>query len=439
VLSGVALFVACGTSNSDDKNNDSTGGKSTSNTGGKSTSNTGGKSTSNTGGTFGTGGSAQQGGKVQSGGASQSGGKSSAGGTGGSGSVAMGGEGGLGGSAGQGAQGGEGGEAGTGGESGHGAGPCVSMRLKEEGKTVALPALVSLNFQVTDCVGKPIADLACVDFIVEEDGEDISQFEATAKTVTTNLAYNTETMLLLDLSGSVVSSGNLDDVKAAAIAFVNSVLGPVPADNHGNIAVYSFDGDAAIHEISPFSSDRTSLTNAITGIACPGPYCEDSTTNLYGAVMRGIAALDQRILTVSPTRANIGGMFIVFTDGTDRAQRQTEAEALAAVMRTPSSVITVGAGAEIDKGVLGKLGRDGYYEAKSYKELSDAFVEVAGQVRDSAASHYTLYFCSDRRNAADHSLTIKVKPAGAGELSTKFNSAGFKGGCMLPMAAAMCK
>ena len=229
------------------------------------------------------------------------------------------------------------------------------------------------------------------------------------------------------------------DPKAAAIAFVNSVLGPVPADNHGNIAVYSFDGDAAIHEISPFSSDRTSLTNAITGIACPGPYCEDSTTNLYGAVMRGIAALDQRILTVSPTRANIGGMFIIFTDGTDRAQRQTEAEALAAVMRTPSSVITVGAGAEIDKGVLGKLGRDGYYEAKSYKELSDAFVEVAGQVRDSAASHYTLYFCSDRRNAADHSLTIKVKPAGAGELSTRFNSAGFKGGCMLPMAAAMCK
>ncbi len=308
------------------------------------------------------------------------------------------------------------------------------FKIIPESQSVDQPALVSVGFKVTHCSGDPVGDLQAADFRIKQDGEDISKFEAAAATVSSNKAYVSEILLLIDLSGSVTASGKLTTLKDSAKKFIDSAIPPESVQSR-KVAIFSFDGNTEIHKIAALSNDAASLKRAIDSISCPGSYCSDSTTNLYGAVWNAVISMDAQVLQDSQLhRESIyNGSVVVFTDGTDRAQRATRDQAVNAVKRSKTAVFTVGVGAEYDEAVLKQLGKSGYFAATDYTQLGEAFTKVADEIENEANSHYILHLCSDRRNNASHKLEIGVEADGlTGSFTTDFSSSAFTGGCVLP-------
>ena len=71
------------------------------------------------------------------------------------------------------------------------------------------PAVVKLFLTARSCDGEPLAGLTPEQFVVQEDGEEISTYESEQNTVKDPRQFRLVTVLLLDMSGSIVASGNL--------------------------------------------------------------------------------------------------------------------------------------------------------------------------------------------------------------------------------------
>jgi hypothetical protein len=293
---------------------------------------------------------------------------------------------------------------------------------------------VNVDFNIKDsCTGKPVPNIDSFKFY--QDGQEISNFEAASGVSRKNRDYRSKTLLLIDLSGSVTNSGNLDVLKAAAKSFATTILAPERRTNY-QVAIYGFAGDANISRISDFSNDPVALGRAIDAVTCPGPpHCADSTTDLYNAVINGVRTLDSRL--VMDAQANpgliLGGTLVVYTDGTDRAERRQLSEAVTAVKGTKASVITVSIGSEINTNALSQIGKSGYFGGLDYAQLEAQFAKVVAEIQAEADSHYSAYFCSDKRNNATHILKVEaITENKVGSLEFLFNSTGFGGGCQVP-------
>ena len=157
----------------------------------------------------------------------------------------------------------------------------------------------------------------------------------------------------------------------------------------------------------------------------------DQTTDLFGAV---IGAADVTDATLAGLTAEISGASVVlFTDGRDRAQRNTRTEALARIgqLAPVVTVFTIGLGNEINPDDLSRIGRDGFARSTSSDELVAAFQRVGAGVVDEAESYYNFEYCSPiRSGTAD--LYIEARDRGrAGSLMVSYSGDGFVGGCTL--------
>lgn len=296
-----------------------------------------------------------------------------------------------------------------------------------------LPGKVSILFKVSDTEGLPVAGLVADQFTIYEQGindacfNTISTSESAARISSNSQVFNNNALLVLDLSNSVLSS-SLVELKDASISFIDNVM-PTSQEDSFKMAIYWFDGENELHLLNDLSSSKEELTNAINSIT--EDISNDPSTDLYGAVIKSTDKASE-LLAASTQGDKIGAASVViFTDGTDQAARFTQASAQQKVDDADPNIsfFTIGLGAEIDTQVLSDLGKTGSVFASNKEELETTFNDISIKVRERANSFYLFEYCSPKRGG-ENNLAISVKTGSrSGAVQTKFNAAGFTGGC----------
>ena len=112
------------------------------------------------------------------------------------------------------------------------------------------PSNIYLLFSVETCSGLPKAGISADEFEIYEDGELISIFEGGQTILPRPRLYTLATVLLLDLSGSILESETLEPLKSSAQSFVSQVAG----EDGQEVAIYLFDGRETIKQLVAFTT-----------------------------------------------------------------------------------------------------------------------------------------------------------------------------------------
>jgi hypothetical protein len=296
---------------------------------------------------------------------------------------------------------------------------CLTLRLVDA--NVHKPSNIAFYFSVADGI-HPVPSMTADQFRIFEDGKIVSAFESKQTILNPEVAVVQQTLLLMDMSGSVTASGRLPELVEAASAFAERV------GKTQQVAVYAFDGQKDIHPIVGFS---TGAGNLHAGIAALTTFrAKDPSTNLNGAVVEGIKVLEQQMARAAqPLRI---GSVVIFTDGTDHAHRVDRATLMKALDDAPSSisVFAIGVGAEVDEGELREIGRTRTIMSKDPNKVRAAFDELGQIVEDYGKSFYLLSYCSPAR-AGQHDVEVEAHPPhhGSGRVKYHFNAEGFGPEC----------
>lgn len=299
-----------------------------------------------------------------------------------------------------------------------------SLQLTEIQTAHEKPSNVAVYFKVEDSKGEPVGGMTADQFEIYEDGELVSVLESQQTILNPEVAASHYTLLLIDMSGSVVDSDDADKVVDAALLFTSQV------ETNNKVAIYAFDGEEKIHKITGFTGNEAGAEARAGSLRGFTP--KDKSTNLNGAVVQGLEALDEGLEKAeNPLRI---GTLVVFTDGTDRASRVTKEAMLEAVDETPYDIFAIGLGAEISEKDLQEVGKDGTSLATDSNEVEQAFAEIGERVESLTRSYYLLSYCSPARAEA-HTVSIQAthavdgKNSQSGSLETDFDASGFKPGC----------
>ena len=298
-----------------------------------------------------------------------------------------------------------------------------------------LPGKVSIFFRVSDVNGNPVPGLTADQFTIYEQGRNddcfntISSTESSARISPNSQIFSNNTLLVLDLSNSVLSS-SLDELKSASTSFITAVMPATPTDGV-KMAIYWFDGENELHLLNELTSSRTELAEAVDGIT--NDISNDPSTDLYGAVIKS-TDIASELVKESTSGGRIGAASVViFTDGTDQASRFTEDAALKKVNEANSNIsfFSIGLGGEIDTDVLSAIGKTSSVFAQNKDELEDTFNEISEKVSERANSFYLFEYCSPKRDGSgENNLAIEVTTSTRnGAVQTKFSANGFTGGC----------
>ncbi|MGB5820575.1 MAG: VWA domain-containing protein [Saonia sp.] len=297
------------------------------------------------------------------------------------------------------------------------------------------PGKVSILFKVSDIDGTPVSGLTANQFTIYEQGRNdacfntISTSESLARISPNSQVFNNNTLLVLDLSNSVLSS-SLEELKTASISFVNNVI-PATESPSFQMAIYWFDGENELHLLNPLTSSKDELISAIDTIN--SDISNDPSTDLYGAVIKSTDIAEGLLRENSNDQIIGAASIVIFTDGTDQASRFTENDALNKVNRANPNIsfFTIGLGAEIDTQVLTDIGKTFSVFAGNEAELEATFNDISFRVSQQASSFYLFEYCSPKRDGSgENNLAIQVKDGSReGAVQTKFSANGFTGGC----------
>ncbi|WP_133672696.1 vWA domain-containing protein [Maribacter caenipelagi] len=298
-----------------------------------------------------------------------------------------------------------------------------------------LPGKVSVFFRVSDTGGNPVPGLTANQFTIYEQGRNddcfntISTSESSARISPNSQIFSNNTLLVLDLSNSVLSS-SLEELKLASTSFIEAVM-PATATESVKMAIYWFDGEDELHLLNELTSSRVELTDAVDGIT--DDISNDPSTDLYGAVIKS-TDIASDLVKVSTADGKIGAASVViFTDGTDQASRFTEEAALKKVNQANANIsfFSIGLGAEIDTEVLTAVGKTASVFATNKDELERTFRDISEKVSERANSFYLFEYCSPKRDGSgENNLAIQINTGSRqGAVQTKFSANGFTGGC----------
>jgi uncharacterized protein YegL len=278
------------------------------------------------------------------------------------------------------------------------------------------PSVVRLAFRLF-CGDTNIGDKTATDFEILEDGDAVSAYESELTMVPITASFQLSTALVLDMSGSMLESGRLPQLLDAVSAFINTT------ESDQEIGIYLFDGRENLTTLQPFTSNKSVLLESVDTL---NEYeSVDSSTNLNGAIVRGLALLDAE--EAEHEDLTFGGTLAVFTDGTDQAGRVSDDAAVTAVEASSHSVYSVGLGGEADSAHLADVGKSGALLAANVDELSTAFENLAESIRAQTAGFYVIAYCSPKR-AGRHTLEIRLDGTNA-SAGVEFNADGFDSGC----------
>ena len=297
---------------------------------------------------------------------------------------------------------------------------CGGLHVRRINSAQKKPNNVWVFFTVDRGKTEPVGGLTADDFDIYEDGDLVSKFESKQMIQNPEVAAVMYTMLLVDMSGSVTESGQADNLVDAAKGFADRV------GKTQKVGVYAFDGEAKIHSVVPFTEAQGSVQGGLDGLRSYKP--KDPSTNLHGAVILGLRELKKEL--DKDRRPLKFGTLVVFTDGTDRANRNTRAEMKAEIAAQPYEdyqKLAIGVGAEIGKANLEDIGIDGTELASDQAKVKEAFDRTAAKIEAHMKRFYLLSYCTPARKG-EHEVTIEANakdPKGTGSLKYKFNSDGF--------------
>jgi uncharacterized protein YegL len=270
----------------------------------------------------------------------------------------------------------------------------------------------------------PVGGLAASDFKIYQDGHLISEFESKQTIQNPEVAAVMYTMLLVDMSGSITGAGQADSLVDAAKSFSDRV------GKTQKVGVYAFDGEAKIHSVVPFTETSGQVQGGLEGLRKYKP--KDPSTNLHGAVVEALRELHG---SLEKDRKPLKfGTLVLFTDGTDQAHRATREDMkkeLGDDKYKDYEMFAIGVGAEIDKGLLGDVGRDGTELASDQNKVKEAFDKMAARIEAHTKRFYLLSYCTPARQG-DHDVTVEAhtkNPDGSGALQYKFSAKDFGSEC----------
>ena len=293
---------------------------------------------------------------------------------------------------------------------------CVSFKLLNS--ETHQPSVVKLYFQLKTCNGEPLSGIQPEQFLIKEDDTEVSVYESDQGYAPDPRAFQLATVLLLDMSGSILESGNLPPLQQAAKVFVQTVA------SGQSISIYTFDGRAELQQLVDFTESVSELQNGIDSLS--NYEIVDKSTNLNGAVLQGLDILDSRDNSFS-SGVLFAGSLAVFTDGTDQAARVSDHKASSEASSSSFNVYTIGLGGEVDRNHLEDVGKDGSYIADDVNTLESVFADAASDIESMAESYYILAYCSPKR-AGDHELELSIREF-SGSVTYDFDADGFEGGC----------
>jgi hypothetical protein len=298
-------------------------------------------------------------------------------------------------------------------------GGCHRLRLELVDASVQQPSNVALYFSMDNRKGEPVSGVGAKEFQIFEDGKLISLYESKQTILNPEVATVRYTLLLLDMSGSVVDSGQVPLIQEAVGQFI-AALGE---DEH--VAIYAFDGREEILPIAAFgTSDKTASWRAQN---LESWNAEDPSTNLNGAVIKAVEVLDEaKASSEVPLRF---GTLVIFTDGTDRAHRATAKAALRAMQGSDIDSYVIGLGGEVDQEEMQRLSTSGVLHFAEKEKVVEAFKEMGEKLKARGTRYYLLSYCSPSR-AGRHRLTVETQVGDdTGKLSFEFSAEGFEPGC----------
>ncbi len=318
-----------------------------------------------------------------------------------------------------------------------------TLSIKQLDHDVRTPSNITVAFKVETANGEPVAGLQTGDFNsvgaennnfeIWENDRKISQDESTAKIDPDSGDFDYYVYMLLDLSQSILNN-SLDQTKLGAKTLVENLFAKGFRANSLKVKIAFFDGSDAVQVIQNFTNDASILQEKIDEISTD--ISNDPSTNLYGAVIKGVEELNSTIVEsqISEEKYIVAGSLILFTDGTDQASRNTYNQALDAVNNANSNakIFAIGLGGETDEDVLQRIGKDGYKKAEDAADLADTFGQIADLIVQETDSYYVLRYCSPKRGGANNSLKLVAKRDGLiGEMLLQFNAENFVSGCFV--------
>src|SRR3954447_6740283 len=293
---------------------------------------------------------------------------------------------------------------------------CAGLKLQMFDHSVHKPSNVAVYFTVETRGGDPVANLTPQDFRIYEDKQPVSILESKQTILNPEVAAIHYTLLLVDLSGSVVDSGEMPALIQAAATFGDRV-GP-----YQKVAVYTFDGSPHLTPVVGFGGN---VRSGVTALANRRP--RDPSTNLNGAVIEGVRVLSQQ-MEHAPVPLRFGTL-VVFTDGTDRAHRAGPDDVQRALDGAGFDTYVIGAGQEVDKRQLSRIGRSGTFASQNQADVQRGFDEISTRIEAASKRFYLLSYCSPSR-AGEHEVEIEANGAGTrGRLGYRFNANGFGPNC----------
>ena len=301
---------------------------------------------------------------------------------------------------------------------------CAGLQLTSIKMTQQKPSNVAVYFKVQTQGGDPVGGLNADQFRIYEDGQLVSQYESKQTILNPEVAAVHYTLLLVDMSGSVSESGNSESVVQAVGTFTERV------EKQQKVAIYAFDGSADLHPIVPFTDQAGSAKAGVQQLGTFKP--KDPSTNLNGAVVKALDELDNALGKANqPLKF---GTLVVFTDGTDRANRIPAATMQQHIREKPFDVYAIGLGAEIKEPQLQDIGKSGTAMAADKTAIVKAFDDIGARVEGRTRSYYLLSYCSPSR-AGKHEVRIEAvfrdaqKNESTGSLKSDFDATGFLPGC----------
>lgn len=308
------------------------------------------------------------------------------------------------------------------------------LSLKIQDHYTTLPGKVSVFFKVTTKDGNhPVSGLSANNFKIFEKGSNdnchkpVSASESNGRISSKSQIFNTNTLLVLDLSNSVLSS-SLDELKLASTSFIEQVM-PTTQSDEFKMGVYWFDGEDVLHELHPLTTDRTQLITAIDGITTD--ISNDPSTDLYGAVIKATDSANAILAANKKDEILAAASVVIFTDGTDQANRYDRNTALNKVKNADENIsfFTIGLGSEIETNILDEIGKNGSAYAANKEELEDTFEEISEDVEGQANSFYLFEYCSPKRSGKNLLVIQAIQGENSGSVQTQFDATGFTGGC----------
>jgi len=289
-----------------------------------------------------------------------------------------------------------------------------TVTLRSMGVLASPPDKVDILVRAIDTVtNQPVTTLNQNHFILEQDFLPLSVESKVLVKKVTELKHLVQTVIMIDISSSITNV-NLQVMKQAAKnALIDPVTGLLRVKDQ-EVAIYAFDDVIALKQ--DFSSDPLVISAAIDAIVSTAV----NSTNLYGAIIKGMARLKTEATLNSLTDGNL----IVITDGRDTSSYHSIYQAQASIGSNTLHLIGVQS-PDLDVNAINLLTKH-YIPVTSFAAVEQALTDVGKYTEALANSFYQVYYNSPAR-AGVHYISIHVAKSNFyyNKISGSFDAADF--------------